>query len=174
MYPLIYNHDILYGGLGLGYTISKVLDRGIIELVGPYGLATGLTFLSRDIAKLDIRNMTSYALDLALALVTITLLLLSPVLFGNQITDVRLLLILVAALIFVPPKSTYNKDESPLFQASPKGDMHQTYISGRATTSQYDFIRSETLWLIILLFACTIFMGDAVFCTEENEKGTEE
>lgn len=41
------------GGLQLGYVISKVLDRGIIELVGPYGLATGLSSGSSNVAKLD-------------------------------------------------------------------------------------------------------------------------
>lgn len=101
---VIYNHYIINGGLSLGYTISKVLDRGIIELVGPYGLATGLTSGSQDIAKLDTGRspLTSYALYLALSLVTITLILLSPVLFGNSITDVRLILILVAALVTLP------------------------------------------------------------------------
>lgn len=98
---VIYNHYIINGGLQLGYTISKVLDRGVIELVGPYGLATGLTTGSRDIAKLDTGNLTSYALYLALALVTITLILLSSVLFNNQIADVRLIFILFSALVIV-------------------------------------------------------------------------
>jgi NADH-ubiquinone oxidoreductase chain 5 len=31
----IYNHYIINGGLQLGYVSSKVLDRGVIELVGP-------------------------------------------------------------------------------------------------------------------------------------------
>ena len=101
---VIYNHYIINGALNLGYTISKVLDRGIIELVGPYGLSTGLTAGSQDIAKLDTGNLTSYALYLAIALVTLTLVLLTPSLLGVETLDVRIVLIISAALLFVSLK----------------------------------------------------------------------
>jgi NADH-ubiquinone oxidoreductase chain 5 len=34
---IIYNKFIIYNFLKLGYNISKFLDRGFIEMVGPYG-----------------------------------------------------------------------------------------------------------------------------------------
>jgi NADH-ubiquinone oxidoreductase chain 5 len=42
-FDIIYNNYIINKGLELGYTISKVLDRGIIEMVGPHGLSQTLT-----------------------------------------------------------------------------------------------------------------------------------
>ena len=99
---VIYNHYIINGGLQLGYVISKVLDRGIIELVGPYGLATGLTSGSKDIAKLDTGNLTSYALYLAIALVTLVMILLSPVLLNAALINVPLILVLLVAMVCLP------------------------------------------------------------------------
>ena len=99
---VIYNHYIINSGLQLGYVISKVLDRGIIELVGPYGLATGLTSGSKDIAKLDTGNLTSYALYLAIALVTLVMILLSPVLLNATLINVPLILVLLVAMVCLP------------------------------------------------------------------------
>ena len=99
---VIYNHYIINGGLKLGYIISKVLDRGIIELVGPYGLATGLTSGSKDIAKLDTGNLTSYALYLAIALVTLVMILLSPVLLNAALINAPLILVLLVGMVCLP------------------------------------------------------------------------
>ncbi|KAH0825644.1 various chains-domain-containing protein, partial [Lanmaoa asiatica] len=41
-FDVIYNYYIISAGLLTGNTISKVLDRGVIELLGPYGLASVL------------------------------------------------------------------------------------------------------------------------------------
>ncbi len=112
---VIYNHYIINGGLQLGYVISKVLDRGIIELVGPYGLATGLTSGSKDIAKLDTGNLTSYALYLAIALVTLVMILLSPVLLNAALINTPLILVLLAGTLCLPyvHYSNENKSYSP-------------------------------------------------------------
>jgi NADH-ubiquinone oxidoreductase chain 5 len=95
---VIYNHYIIGGGLQLGYTISKALDRGVIELVGPYGLSNSLYSSSNDIAKLDTGNLTSYALYFSINLVTIVFLLFSPLLFTTSLFDPRIVLVLIAAL----------------------------------------------------------------------------
>ena len=103
-FDVIYNHYIINGSLRLGYTLSKVLDRGIIELVGPYGFSTGLTSSSRDIAKLDTGSLTSYALYFMLGLILLTFLLFSSTLLvGNDGLDSRLLLVyIVLLLLFIP------------------------------------------------------------------------
>ena len=95
---VIYNHYIIGGGLQLGYTISKALDRGVIELVGPYGLSNSLYSSSNDIAKLDTGNLTSYALYFSINLVTIVFLLFSPLLFTTSLFDPRIVLVFIAAL----------------------------------------------------------------------------
>jgi NADH-ubiquinone oxidoreductase chain 5 len=99
----IYNHYIINASLLLGYTISKVLDRGVIELVGPYGLSSSLTTGSKDIAKLDTGNLTSYALYLMLALVGLTFILFSPKLIGNTMSDPRLVIIFVMGVALLNP-----------------------------------------------------------------------
>src|ERR1700761_2271089 len=40
---IIYNNYIIRAGLQTGYNISKFLDRGVIELIGPYGLSSILS-----------------------------------------------------------------------------------------------------------------------------------
>lgn len=111
---VIYNHYIINTGLQLGYIISKVLDRGMIELVGPHGLATGLSSGSKDIAKLDTGNLTSYALYLAVVLVTLLLVLVSPALFNTTFVDVRLILIVMVGMVSLR-YVTYNNNP-PLFR----------------------------------------------------------
>lgn len=99
----IYNHYIINASLLLGYTISKVLDRGVIELVGPFGLSSSLTAGSKDIAKLDTGNLTSYALYLMLGLVGLIFVLFSPKLMGNTTSDPRLVLIFLVGLVLLTP-----------------------------------------------------------------------
>lgn len=59
---LFYNKYITNVVLKLGGQTTKVIDKGSLELVGPYGLEKGLTTLSKSIASLDTGVITSYAL----------------------------------------------------------------------------------------------------------------
>ena len=53
----------------LGGQTTKVLDKGSIELLGPFGLEKGLLFLSNKIASLDTGVITSYALYILIGLI---------------------------------------------------------------------------------------------------------
>jgi NADH-ubiquinone oxidoreductase chain 5 len=55
--------------LKLGGQTSKVLDKGSVELLGPYGLEKGLITISRRIASLDTGVITSYALYILIGLI---------------------------------------------------------------------------------------------------------
>ena len=59
---LFYNKYITYLVLKLGGHTTKVLDKGSVELVGPFGLQRALLIVSRRIARLDSGVITSYAL----------------------------------------------------------------------------------------------------------------
>jgi len=59
---LFYNKYITGLILKLGGQTTKVIDKGSVELLGPYGLEKGLITLSRSIASLDTGVITSYAL----------------------------------------------------------------------------------------------------------------
>ena len=59
---LFYNKYITGVILNMGGQTTKVIDKGSVELLGPYGLEKGLISLSRNIASLDTGVITSYAL----------------------------------------------------------------------------------------------------------------
>lgn len=83
---------------------SKVLDRGAIELLGPFGLTNSLYGGSRQIALLDTGIITQYALYIMIGLISITLLLFVPILSGlslENIGDIRLVLLYGASLLFI-------------------------------------------------------------------------
>jgi len=57
----------------LGGQTTKVLDKGSVELVGPFGLEKVLVSLSRNISSLDTGVITSYALYILIGLISYTL-----------------------------------------------------------------------------------------------------
>jgi len=79
---LFYNKYITDVILKLGGQTTKVLDKGSIELIGPFGLEKGLLYLSRNIASLDTGVITSYALYI---LIGLTFYILIPYLTNNNI-----------------------------------------------------------------------------------------
>jgi NADH-ubiquinone oxidoreductase chain 5 len=66
---LIYNKYITGLVLKLGGQTTKGLDKGSVELLGPYGLEKGLVTLSRNIASLNTGVVTSYALYILIGLI---------------------------------------------------------------------------------------------------------
>lgn len=66
---LFYNKFISEVVLKLGGQSTKVLDKGSVEYLGPYGLEVGLTYLGNKLSKLDSGLITSYALYILCGLV---------------------------------------------------------------------------------------------------------
>ena len=66
---LFYNEFITGFIFKLGAQTTKVLDKGSVELLGPYGLERGLLNLSRNIARLDTGVVTSYALYILISII---------------------------------------------------------------------------------------------------------
>jgi NADH-ubiquinone oxidoreductase chain 5 len=96
---LFYNKYITGLILKLGGQTTKVLDKGSVELLGPFGLEKGLVFLSRSIASLDTGLVTSYALYILIGLIFYILI---P--YISLFDTSLLLLILLALIILVKPK----------------------------------------------------------------------
>nr|YP_009487283.1 NADH dehydrogenase subunit 5 [Russula lepida]AWB36185.1 NADH dehydrogenase subunit 5 [Russula lepida] len=102
LFDIIYNNYIINKGLELGYTISKVLDRGIIEMVGPHGLSQTLTNTGKNISKLDTGVITTYSIYITLSLLSLIFLIFSPILIDTSVlNEIRLFIIYIAALIIV-------------------------------------------------------------------------
>ena len=66
---LFYNVYITDLILKLGGQTTKIIDKGSIEYIGPYGLELALTNLSKNVSKLDSGIITSYALYILLGLI---------------------------------------------------------------------------------------------------------
>ena len=92
---LFYNRYITEFILYLGGQTTKVLDKGSIELIGPYGLEKGLTNLSDNIARLDTGVITSYALYILVGLIFYILI---PYFY---LYDFNLLIIILFNLLFL-------------------------------------------------------------------------
>ena len=101
-FDVIYNQYVISKGLNFGYTISKVLDRGIIEVVGPFGLSNILQNTGNKIANLDTGVITTYSLYITLGLLSLLFLVFSPILFDNSLlNEMRLIIIYIASLILI-------------------------------------------------------------------------
>lgn len=71
---ILYSHIIL-SGLSIGMSISKYLDRGAIEYIGPYGLSNTVSSLSTSINhnNSSIPTLALYLLIAFLSIITMTL-----------------------------------------------------------------------------------------------------
>jgi len=94
-FDVIYNHYLVNNGLILGYTISKEIDRGIIEFFGPLGLSNYLIKTGYNLGKLDTGIITTYSLYITLSLISLLLLIFGPLIFNIYLnpTDPQLALL---------------------------------------------------------------------------------
>lgn len=90
---MFYNKYVTNLVLYLGGQTTKVLDKGSIELIGPYGLETGLVKLSKNISSLSTSIVTTYALYILVGI--ISYLLTSYLNLSAQALDLILLIILL-------------------------------------------------------------------------------
>ena len=87
---LFYNKYITNNILYLGGLSTKIIDKGSVELLGPYGLEKGLSSISITLSNLDTGIVTSYALYILIGLI---LYLLIPYLENNSIGLLILIII---------------------------------------------------------------------------------
>jgi hypothetical protein len=72
---IILNSFIIRGGMSLGYILSKYLDRGALEYLGPNGLTMVNNNLSARLNKLDDGIITNYASYMIISILFINILL---------------------------------------------------------------------------------------------------
>lgn len=112
LFDVVYNKYIIAGGLNFGYLISKILDRGVIELIGPYGLSNTLTNTGVNISKLDTGVITTYSLYITIGLLSLLFLVFTPILLDTDLfisnEEMRLVIIYLASLILVSSNSYSN------------------------------------------------------------------
>jgi NADH-ubiquinone oxidoreductase chain 5 len=98
---LYYNKFITGIILKLGGQTTKVLDKGSIEYLGPYGLEKGLLNISNSIAKLNTGIITSYALFIVIGLMTY--------LYMNIVNYNIIIIIFLVLLLLSNKESSYVK-----------------------------------------------------------------
>jgi len=94
------NKYIIEPALSLGLLTSKVLDRGVIELIGPYGLSQSLYTASSRLASADTGSISTYGLFLVFGCFTITGLLFGHILVPDFM-DYRVVIVLLSALFYI-------------------------------------------------------------------------
>jgi NADH-ubiquinone oxidoreductase chain 5 len=90
-----YNKYITNLILNLGGQTTKILDKGSIELLGPFGLEKGLLKLSKNITILNTSTVTTYALYILIGLISY---LFIPYFLNINISLVLLIIISFSAL----------------------------------------------------------------------------
>src|SRR3989440_3241245 len=104
---LFYNKYITNLILNLGGQTTKIIDKGSVELLGPFGLEKGLLKLSKSIASLDTGVITSYALYILVGLIFYILI---PYL---SLTDNSLLLLILFGLFSIKKEKFINYKPKP-------------------------------------------------------------
>ncbi len=99
---LLYNKYVTGLVLKLGGQTTKILDKGSVELLGPFGLEKGLLSLSKSISTLDTGVITSYALYILIGLIFYILI---PYL---SLFDNSLLLLILLSLFTTIKKFRFN------------------------------------------------------------------
>ena len=70
LFELFYNKYVANLVLNLGGQTTKILDKGSIELIGPYGLEKSLIIISKNITKLNNGIVTNYALFIVMGFIS--------------------------------------------------------------------------------------------------------
>ena len=69
LFDKVYNDFIVSKGLSFGYSVTfKLLDKGIVEILGPYGIAYSFQKLSQQISKIQSGFVYHYAFSMLIGL----------------------------------------------------------------------------------------------------------
>nr|QBM31517.1 NADH dehydrogenase subunit 5 [Arthrobotrys musiformis]QBM31593.1 NADH dehydrogenase subunit 5 [Arthrobotrys musiformis] len=115
---MFYNKYITGKILILGGQTTKFLDRGSLELIGPYGLEKGILYLGKSISSLDTGVITSYALYI---LVGLTFYISIPYIYSF---DNSLILVMLYSLFYlINLKSLRSSVSDSVFKLLNKGKI---------------------------------------------------
>jgi NADH-ubiquinone oxidoreductase chain 5 len=98
---IIYNRFIIEPALSIGLQTSKVLDRGVIELLGPYGLSNSIYYSSTRLSSLDTGSISTYGLYIFVGLVSLVAMLFLPFILHFSF-NFGLIIVLSAGLFYIP------------------------------------------------------------------------
>jgi NADH-ubiquinone oxidoreductase chain 5 len=95
-FDVLYNNYIISNGFKLGYYISKSIDRGVIELLGPLGLSNSLYSAGNELSKFDTGVITTYALYITIGALFFILVSFNNLFFNLTIDESVILLLILS------------------------------------------------------------------------------
>ena len=111
-------------GLRLGYGISKVLDRGLFEAIGPYGLNRMVVGTGQRIATYDTGVVSDYALYIVLAALSMIAITVVALVADLQGITLPILFVCMTALLIIP------RTLSPLRELLSRGGVGTQGVRG--------------------------------------------
>lgn len=100
-FDVLYNNYIISQGFKLGYIMSKQVDRGVIEFLGPHGLTNTLYNFGKKIAKFDTGIITTYALYITIALLFFLTFVFSSLIFDLNANEILRIFIILLLSFFI-------------------------------------------------------------------------
>lgn len=142
-FDVIYNHYIITTGLNLSYNISKYLDRGVIELVGPYGVSSSFTNLGVKISKLDDGSITSYGLYIILSAIFFIYFIYFSLLTSSDIINFRFLIFMLFSVIIVFATNEKKQTINPLSYKNVKKKSNINVSTWPLLGAKYENLKNE-------------------------------
>lgn len=157
---LFYNKYIVNLTLKLGGQTTKVLDRGSIELVGPFGAEKLLLFISKVVSGLSTGMVTNYALFIIIGVIVY---LLGGNFYLFNINNVLLLSILIVSIVVTMVQMRNINSLSPIV-------LESNILNGR---SIFNKLILKTI-MFIIAFIVSIFTGlDKVYHLDSDDEGNQ-
>ena len=151
---LFYNKYVTGLVFKLGGQTTKVIDKGSVELLGPYGLEKGLINLSRSIVSLDTGVITSYALYILIGLIFYILI---PYL---SLFDNSLLLLIILGLFILINSSYHSESKYQTYISLPLQSNVFSYMNKHFTTVN---IITGVITLLLVMLLKLVLLGGGLF-----------
>ncbi len=167
-----YNKYIVNLVLNMGGQTTKILDKGSIEILGPYGLEKTLLKISKIISGLNKGIVTNYALYILIGLVAYIYIYNS---LGENL-DLSLLILLFSVIMLV----IFNTSFVNLSNVSNTKitTLESSLIPSNFTKTLYNFFSKLTfsvlICTIIMLIKNVFFYDDNLFLFDDEDDNKEE
>ena len=151
---LFYNKYITGLVFKLGGQTTKVIDKGSVELLGPYGLEKGLINLSKNIVSLDTGVITSYAFYILIGLIFYILI---PYL---SLFDNSLLLLIILGLFILINSSYHSESKDQTYISLPLQSNVFSYMNKHFTTVN---IITGVITILLVMLLKLVLLGGGLF-----------
>ena len=151
---LFYNRYITGIILKLGGQTTKVIDKGSVEYLGPYGLEKGLLNISNNISRLNTGVITSYALYILIGLI-------AYLLFNSYINSTIIIVVLVISLSLVLHRYDDVNIKTSSFMFKSVLAIPGVMINLEPVTINMEAAIHYSVSTLIYLFDCNIVTCDA-------------